>query len=287
MKLSKKIMILIFILIISLCTTTGFSFATNENNEEYKLNVMLKQDTNNEKVVHVILGMTDEDSIASFQIGLNINTTEEINVKFDFNTSLSENKHKESRISEISNSEGKKIKRLNIYYTGTKELNPAESNEIEIGTITLEGENKPNTTVKIEPVENFSTIESISHNDKQISVDTLSSIINKKENNDEGSGNSGNQGGNSNNENNGSSSQGSSSGDNVWSKPQGDNVSGSFENNSNNESPVKKFVNSIKTGANKSVTWAIITLIVLIIIAIIIIKLKKKQINTNKHISKH
>ena len=112
MKLSKKIMILIFVLLISIFTLTRFSFATAQNNEEYKLGVMLKQDTNNEKVVHVILGMTDEDSIASFQIGLNINTTEETNVKFDFNTSLSENEHKESRMSEISNSEGKKIKRL-------------------------------------------------------------------------------------------------------------------------------------------------------------------------------
>ena len=123
MKFSKKIIIFVIALIVSLFILTSSALATNANNEEYELGVMLKQDTNNEKVVHVILGMTDEDSVASFQIGLNIDIAEETTVKFDFNPSLTENEHKEARLSDLSNSEGKKLKRLNIYYTGTKNRN--------------------------------------------------------------------------------------------------------------------------------------------------------------------
>lgn len=288
MKLSKKIIIFLIVLIASLFTVTGYTLA---DNEEYKLGVMLKQDETNDKVVHVMLGMTDLDSIASFQLGLDMNLNEKVNAKFTFNSNLSESKYKDASIKDIPNSENKNIKRLNIYYVGTKELNPIDSNKIEIGTITFEGTTQKNALVKIEPEKDFSTIASVSHKSTSIDVDALDTVINKQDTNTQDGNNNQNQNnGDKNNSSNGSSStekndsQNNVNGNNSNKTPGGssnDNIENSSNKNGKDGSKIYNFIDLINTGANKSLTWVIYIVVVLIIIALIIIKLKNKQKDKN------
>ncbi len=83
--------------------------------------------------------------------------------------------------------------------------------------------------------------------------------------------------GNSSDDNNNGGSTGGHN--NGWSANDEDKANGSAGGN-----VVQQFFNAIKTGANKSVTWAIIAVIVLVAVAFGIIRLKKNNKNKN---SKH
>ena len=285
MKTTNKIIITILALVVSLSILSGFTLAVDvvapDDLLQYDLGIRFEQDRANEKIVHVIMEMSDEDSVASFNLSTDIDIEEEANVEFKFNdTNLPEAKSelREAKVETITNvdGKGKKEKRLNVYYVGTKELNPINSNKFEIGTLEFSNISGDNTTLRIETTEDKSEASSVSHKYSTLAIEPFHTVLNENENlgNDPETNPPGGETDNPDNENGGNT--GSQEGEN------GGNSENGQENNGGGN-VIEKFINKMKTGANKSVTWAIITLIVLVIVAIV---LKKNIIKKAKHSKK-
>ena len=187
MKLNnKKTKIIVVLLAIVLLSTTSIALAVNGVFDKIvnsivsrdRTNVILLQDQNNEKLVHVYLGMADDDSVASFQLGLNIDVNASTDVKFNWSDNLKEDYLKQVEFS----GKDSENKELNIYYVGTKELNTNDVDQIEIGTIEFSVPNNAQTNLFIAPDQNFTTISTIGHNKiktKTESTDTLSCVLNE------------------------------------------------------------------------------------------------------------
>ncbi len=184
---NKKVNIIVVVLFaIVLLSTTGLVLAINgvfDNSKTQvsrdKTNVILQQDENNEKLVHVYLGMADEASIASFQVGLDIDVVASAVVDFNWSNDLKENILKRNELSGEDSD-----KRLNLYYVGTKELNTNTVDEIEIGTIEISIPNDEESQLVIAPNEEFTKTVSIGHNKSNVtteSTDILVANLNKKE----------------------------------------------------------------------------------------------------------
>lgn len=190
MKLNKKkASIIVVLLAIVLLSTTSlvlvvsgvFDKITNSTTvSRDRTSVILLQDENDEKLVHVYLGMADDDSVASFQLGLGIDVNASTDVEFNWsNDSLKENYLKKAELS----GEDSENKELHLYYVGTQELNTNEVDEIEIGTINLSVPNDEQTNLVITPDQDFTTISTIGHNRiKTVTepTDVLSNVINEK-----------------------------------------------------------------------------------------------------------
>lgn len=134
---------------------------------------------NIEKLVHVYLGMADEASIASFQVGLDIDVVASATVDFNWSNDLKEDILKRNELSGEDSD-----KRLNLYYVGTKELNTNTVDEIEIGTIEISIPNDEESQLVIAPNEEFTKTVSIGHNKSNVtteSTDILVANLNKKE----------------------------------------------------------------------------------------------------------
>ncbi len=155
MRLNKKVKItLIVIPIIILVALMGFALANNNTNNSKsdtivtrdRTSVILEQQKDNPRKIDVYLGMSDDSSIARFQIGLNVDIEEKYDAKFEWSTNLSDNTEafKDVRINKEKTIETEgEVERINIYYVGTKELNQLTDkvnvDNIKIGTITIEG----------------------------------------------------------------------------------------------------------------------------------------------------
>ena len=186
MSVNKKKINMIVVILLVICffvSATGFALATNEgvdntNNTPHisrdKTNVILSKDEKDEKKIHVYLGMADDVSIESFQIGLDINVNDSANVKFNWSDSLKEGCYRDYRYSTKKDSvSGENNERLNIYYVGTEELNTNNVDIIEIGTIDIELSNDIQSQLVISSDSDFTKIASIGHNSMKISTDAM------------------------------------------------------------------------------------------------------------------
>ena len=190
----KKInMTIVVLLAVILLSATGLALATangvfgNIDNDVHvsrdKTNVILSQDEENEKIVHVYLGMADDASVASFQIGLDIDVDDLSKVNFKWNNSLPKEEYKDYRYStKLDESTGKNNERLNIYYVGTKELNTNDVDIIEVGTIEFDLDDEIASELVIASDPDFTTIASIAHNGVNVPTDPMD-ILQTKLNN--------------------------------------------------------------------------------------------------------
>lgn len=152
--------------------------------------VILLQDDGAKSTVHVYLGMTEEASIASFQIGLKLDT--EADAKFTLDSKLNKDN--------LEYTYNKEKGTLNIYYAGSQELNPAGDDKIEVGTISFDVDKTKDVSIKVTPVDELVTASSIGHSETEIDVkpeDELFAVIAKTSSggSSSGSGSSGSQGG--------------------------------------------------------------------------------------------
>lgn len=236
-KRNNLIIIIPIIIAVLLIAVAGFAQVnaseTNSNNGEYEDNysptgdrtfVRLKRTANDKVDVYLELADTTiadgtEEvipgaSVASFQIGLDIEMDledKETSIKFEFDPSLNEEtycKLMKTTWADKEEEEGHTIvEQLNIYYTGTKELNDAKKLEgIKVGTISFEGLEE-DETVSITPNANFTAIASIGHSQTPVNIKTEDSlkqmVITANAKKDEGETGGNTEGGNQNNEVNG------------------------------------------------------------------------------------
>ncbi len=205
-KLIIMILIIIAVLLIAIVSLAQANIAEINNNGEYEDNysptadrtfVRLKRTANDKIDVYLELADTTiadgtEEvipgaSVSSFQIGLDIEMDLEDKdsaISFEFDPSLNEEaycKLMKTTWADKEKEEGHAIvEQLNIYYSGTKELNDAGKLEgIKVGTITFKGI-KEQETITIVPDANFTTIASIGHSETKVDIkpeDSLSQII--------------------------------------------------------------------------------------------------------------
>lgn len=217
-----------------------------------------------------------------------------------------------------------KGEKLKIYYVGTQELNDTESDEtVLIGRIKFNSSTLgDNETVKITPMAApVTTAASVGHTETPIDVhpdeDQIEFVMNEKDSEhvddpteNETPGENTTPGGDSNttpDENTTPGDSNTTPDENTTSggsntTPEGNTPSGENPTTNGTQSGGKnngysqldedkakgnlmnQIVNSLKTGANHSLTWAIIAVTALIILAIVLVKIKK---NTPKRKSKH
>ena len=138
MKIKNKTKILLVIVAVIIVAITGFVIANEEikNNQEVvtreESSIFFQPVENEPEKVDVYLGMKDTSSIASFQIGLQVDIKDCYDAKFDWETgdladSKIENKEgtlKDARITE----KGKDAvtndvtERINLYFVGNNEI---------------------------------------------------------------------------------------------------------------------------------------------------------------------
>ncbi len=196
MKLSKKVKIFIAVMAIVLIAITGFVLASGSEPTPLEdvvtrdhSSVYFEQEPNDPTKINVYLGMNDSASIASFQIGLEIDMADCYDSTFDWTTGdLTKNnpKFKEAISSEKDKDEvtGNLKENLNLYYVGTEELNQLEKDEdvdidvdhIKLGTINIIPDEEANIPVRssyvsIQARDNFSKTVSLSHEPEPIKVD--------------------------------------------------------------------------------------------------------------------
>ena len=204
MKLNNKVKIFIIAMLVALVTIAGLAFAHNLEERksedvvtrEYS-SVYFEPISGDPTKVDVYLGMHDTASIASFQIGLEIDMADCYDSTFDWTTgelnNLDTTKFKEFRSSEQRRDEvtGNLVENLNLYYVGTGELNELTSTKdvdhIKLGTISIvpdkdaQNEDVPvrSSFVAIKPREDFSKTISLSHEPEIIKTNQNSSYSTK------------------------------------------------------------------------------------------------------------
>ena len=205
-KLIIMILIIIAVLLIAIVSLAQANISEINNNGEYEDNysptadrtfVRLKRTANDKIDVYLELADTTiadgtEEvipgaSVSSFQIGLDIEMDLEDRdsaISFEFDPSLNEEAYCKLMKTTWADKEKQAghaiVEQLNIYYSGTKELNDAGKLEgIKVGTITFKGI-KEQETITIVPNAKFTTIASIGHSETKIDIkpeDSLSQII--------------------------------------------------------------------------------------------------------------
>ena len=158
--------------------------------------VYFEQVKNDPTKIDVYLGMNDTASIASFQVGLEIDMADCYDSTFDWTTGDLANKSaklKEAKISETEKDEvtGNIVENLNLYYVGTEELNNLTNNvdvdHVKLGTITIvpdkdeNGNDAPLRTsfVAIKSRDDFSKTVSLSHVSENIKTTTSEAYAGK------------------------------------------------------------------------------------------------------------
>lgn len=206
MKINKKRKVILASLTILIIAIAGFVLANvnkiNENAktvtrpyssiyfQEAEINNATEKDTYEK--VDVYLGMHDTSSIASFQVGLEVDIADCFDSSFEWNEELTKEgkpELNEVRVTEQAKDEttGNIEERMNLYYVGTKELNHLKDDEdidsVKLGTIYIkthkEGEGEQTTTatprtsgVAIQAIDTFSKTASLSHSSEQIKVES-------------------------------------------------------------------------------------------------------------------
>ncbi len=304
--MKSKILTTIIGIIFSIFLVTVFAIPTYAAGD-IEANVILERDVNADNKIQVSLGTSQNQSIASFNISLlveTVNVQDIKNVKIDWNSDISNN----VELKELTYSNNK----INIYVVSKNELGNDNGSQriIEIGSIIIETENKDTMNVVIRAHKDLTTIASIGHESGVITND-ISTMVqlhiaprvsdgnqggdntqggndNQGSNNQGGStsGGNNNQGGNGNQNGNNSQDVNDSSQDennlngdinqeNGESKPNDSQAGSSNKNETNNIAQ-----GSLpKAGAMVSniIIFSVIAIGVVLLITIIIIKAKARQ----------
>lgn len=310
--MKNKILTTIIGIIFSILLTVAFAIPTYaEGNVE--ANVILEKDVNNDNKINVSLETSQDQSIASFNISLIVesaNIQDIKSVKMDWNSDISNN----SELKEVTYSNSK----INIYVVSKNELGNdiGSQRRINVGNITIETENKENIDVTVRAKKDLTRIASIGHETATITND-ISTMVqlqiaprvsngdqagdnNQGDNTNPDGGNTqgenGNQSGNHSqgeNSQGGNSSQGENNGqEGNDSQGEDNNLNGDSnqENNDNKDVVGNNNTNSNekenlaqselpKAGAIMSnvIIFSIIAIGVLILITIVIVKAKSRQ----------
>ena len=338
MEVNSKVKKIIVILVIALLAVTGIALAGTKINELARgshkgdnSNIYFEADGNNPKSIDVYLDMADNSSVASFQVGLEVDVDENYDANFEWDNKL-ENENTtllESRKSDSIDGDTTR-KRINLYYSGLKELNDFGTDNIKLGTIKVTAQEgaSNDTSITIQSIDEnkFSKTVSLAHNSTEIlklanneysyrpieapstgptesappasdptpsdgpeigdptaspsaepstepsSEPSTEPSASPSDDPSQGSSDSPSSG--DNNQNNQGGNSGSSS---------GASSSSNSDNNNSNHNIVDVVINGLKTGANKSVTWAVITLAVLVVVAIVLAKKKGKLAKRGRH----
>ncbi|MCI8699781.1 MAG: hypothetical protein HFJ47_00365 [Clostridia bacterium] len=304
--MKNKILTTIIGIIFSIFLVTVFAIPTYAE-ADIEANVILERDVNADNKIQVSLETSQNQSIASFNISLlveTVNVQDIKNVKIDWNSDISNN----VELKELTYSNNK----INIYVVSKNELGNDNGSQriIEIGSIIIETENKDTMNVVIRAHKDLTTIASIGHESGVITND-ISTMVqlhiaprvsdgnqggdntqggndNQGSNNQGGStsGGNNNQGGNGNQNGNNSQDVNDSSQDennlngdinqeNSESKPNDSQTGSSNKNETNNIAQ-----GSLpKAGAMVSniIIFSVIAIGVVLLITIIIIKAKARQ----------
>lgn len=304
--MKNKILTTIIGIIFSIFLVTVFAIPTYAAGD-IEANVILERDVNADNKIQVSLETSQNQSIASFNISLlveTVNVQDIKNVKIDWNSDISNN----VELKELTYSNNK----INIYVVSKNELGNDNGSQriIEIGSIIIETENKDTMNVVIRAHKDLTTIASIGHESGVITND-ISTMVqlhiaprvsdgnqggdntqggndNQGSNNQGGStsGGNNNQGGNGNQNGNNSQDVNDSSQDennlngdinqeNSESKPNDSQAGSSNKNETNNIAQ-----GSLpKAGAMVSniIIFSVIAIGVVLLITIIIIKAKARQ----------
>ncbi len=304
--MKNKILTTIIGIIFSIFLVTVFAIPTYAE-ADIEANVILERDVNADNKIQVSLETSQNQSIASFNISLlveTVNVQDIKNVKIDWNSDISNN----VELKELTYSNNK----INIYVVSKNELGNDNGSQriIEIGSIIIETENKDTMNVVIRAHKDLTTIASIGHESGVITND-ISTMVqlhiaprvsdgnqggdntqggndNQGSNNQGGStsGGNNNQGGNGNQNGNNSQDVNDSSQDennlngdinqeNGESKPNDSQAGSSNKNETNNIAQG----NLPKAGAMVSniIIFSVIAIGVVLLITIIIIKAKARQ----------
>ncbi len=177
MKISNKLKIFIVVIAVLVIAIAGIVLAGKETPQpkivtrDYS-NVYFEQV--NDKEVDVYLGMNDTASIASFQIGFEIDIADCYDSTFSWSDEL---KNKDAKFKDVKYSEqekneesGNAVENLNLYYVGTEELNElsdgTDIDNIKLGTIKIVPDEEipeRSSYVTIQAKEGFSKTVSLSH----------------------------------------------------------------------------------------------------------------------------
>lgn len=274
-------------------------------------NVILEKDVNVDNKIQVSLETSQNQSIASFNISLlveTVNMQDIKSVKIDWNSDISNN----AELKELTYSNNK----INIYVVSKNELGNNDGNQrkINIGTISIETENKDSMNVVIRAHKDLTRIASIGHEAGVITND-ISTMVQLQiaprvsEGNPDGDNTQGgnenqggnNQGGNTsggsnqgeNNNQGGNGNQNGNNGQDVNDSSQdsgnlNEDVNQGNDNENkidNNETSTKTETDNIaqgdlpKTGKMVSniIIFSVIAIGVILLITIIIIKAKSRQ----------
>ena len=139
-------------------------------------NVILEKDVNVDNKIQVSLETSQNQSIASFNISLlveTVNMQDIKSVKIDWNSDISNN----AELKELTYSNNK----INIYVVSKNELGNNDGNQrkINIGTISIETENKDSMNVVIRAHKDLTRIASIGHEAGVITNDISREEIDK------------------------------------------------------------------------------------------------------------
>ena len=294
MNINKKKTILSIVLVLAIITAiVGIVFAVNNTTDTIQaIKVSVEKDEANDKKIYVKIENEDEGnqenknsaSITSFQIGLNVNVSNDAEITFTFDDKLNN-----STKALADYNYDKANKKLYIYYTGEKELNDLQSSEIlNIGYITINTTKE--TEVKISPIDGFSTTSSIDYSGTNL-VSGQSLNYRVASNNPSGSETEQNPSGSSSQDPNKDPDE--DSGDNlnqtsggISSPEPGQNGGSSSASGNNaeekgstdgNKTIIDKVIAAAKTGANHSITRILIPLAILIVVAFVLIYLKTRM----------
>lgn len=307
--MKNKIVTTIIGIIFSMFLNVTFAIPTYATGN-IEANVILQKDANTDNKINISLETSQDQSIASFNISLIVETAnvQDIkNVKMDWNSDISNN----SELKEVTYGNGK----INIYVVSKNELGNNNENQrrIDIGTITIETENRDNMSIIIKAQKDLTRIASIGNETATITND-ISTMVQLQiaprvsdgnQGGDNTQGGNGNQGGNNEQAGNGNQSgNGTQVGDNGQDGnviPGEDDILNGDSNQVNDDSkPNDKDVmdDNKNTNTDKEnlaqgelpkagvtisniIIFSIIAIGVLILITVIIVKAKARK---SKHI---
>ncbi len=161
-KIMKLILILSFLLIGSLLINNN-TYAASDTSK-----VVLTQATNTNEIA-VSINKAEGAGIASFQMGLHIETDNVSNVEFVWSKTLSDYTLQKYNYD-------KNARNLYLYFVSTQDQGTID--KIEVGTIKLKMKTEDETTVKISPIESSVSAASIASKNTDISpIETLSAVV--------------------------------------------------------------------------------------------------------------
>lgn len=299
--MKNKILTTIIGIIFSMFLVIVFAIPTYAVGD-IEANVILEKIVNVDNKIQVALETSQNQSIASFNISLlveTVNMQDIKSVKIDWNSDISNN----AELKELTYSNNK----INIYVVSKNELgnNNVNKRKIDIGIISIETENKNDMDVVISAHKDLTRIVSIGHEAGVITND-ISTMVQlqiaptvsdgSQEGNDNQGGN--NQGGNTQGGNNNQGGNGNQNGNNNQdvndSSQEDSNVNGEVNPENEDESKLdnngtgsetKNETDNIAQGdlpkagvmVSNIIIFSIIAIGVIILITVIIIKAKSRQ----------